>query len=219
MSWEADTESCRVTLWSLYEGRMLKGGTARVPFGEKWEPPILSRGPKLWNGYVSKGSDAWWEYGPGIAKESYKKAAQIAMARTREALKKPRPIDHSLKIECDSSVSIMRFPKAFWSIIEEKLVCVSNEKPERYVRRRLAREGSGLADREVKYVSLRRVEYKRGEGEREVDWSCRWLVDGHWRNQWHPSKKMHRQRFILPYVKGPEDKPLVLKDTLNLVVR
>jgi len=40
-----------------------------------------------------------------------------------------------------------------------------------------------------------------------VDWSCQWLVHGHWRNQFHPSDNSHAPVFIQSYVKGPEDKP------------
>jgi hypothetical protein len=40
-----------------------------------------------------------------------------------------------------------------------------------------------------------------------VDWSCQWLVQGHWRNQYHPSDQSHKPMFIQSYVKGPEDKP------------
>jgi len=32
-----------------------------------------------------------------------------------------------------------------------------------------------------------------------------------WRNQWYPSLSQHRQKWISPYVKGPEDKPLVVR--------
>jgi hypothetical protein len=41
-----------------------------------------------------------------------------------------------------------------------------------------------------------------------VEWSCRWVVSGHWREQYYPKTKEHRPLFVLPYVKGPQDKPL-----------
>ena len=50
----------------------------------------------------------------------------------------------------------------------------------------------------------------RREGE-PVNWTHRWLVDGFWRSQWFPSLGRHRQIWISPYVKGPEDLPLVIK--------
>jgi len=64
--------------------------------------------------------------------------------------------------------------------------------------------------REVKVVTLRRLETQPrppGPGE-PVDWSCRWIVDGHWRNQYHPSTGRHELTYINPFVKGPADKPL-----------
>lgn len=39
-----------------------------------------------------------------------------------------------------------------------------------------------------------------------VDWSCRWFVHHHWRNQWYPKEQIHRRVFIEDYVKGPDDK-------------
>lgn len=41
-----------------------------------------------------------------------------------------------------------------------------------------------------------------------VDWECRWLVRGHLRNQYYPSTDTHRLKYIHPYMKGPEDKPI-----------
>lgn len=51
------------------------------------------------------------------------------------------------------------------------------------------------------------------------DWRSRWLVSGHWRNQWYPSMQMHARKWIPPYVKGPEDKPFVRRDKVYAVVR
>jgi len=41
-----------------------------------------------------------------------------------------------------------------------------------------------------------------------VAWSWQWVVAGHWREQWCPARRCHQPRWILPYVKGPADKPL-----------
>ena len=61
----------------------------------------------------------------------------------------------------------------------------------------------------IRVVQLRKVEYpKREHGESEVEWSCRWAVSGHWRNQACGPKHGDRQlRYIMPFVKGPADKP------------
>ena len=68
----------------------------------------------------------------------------------------------------------------------------------------------------VKILKLRRYRHRmdhEGEGP-GVEYSHRFIVSGHWRNQPYGSKKdrYYRQIWISPYVKGPEDKPLVVKD-------
>ena len=73
----------------------------------------------------------------------------------------------------------------------------------------------------LRIVTLRRPKYKRtgatdGNGR---EYSHRWWVHGHWANLWHPSIQMNRQHWIEDYIKGPEDKPLVLKDSVYLVKR
>ena len=40
-----------------------------------------------------------------------------------------------------------------------------------------------------------------------VDWSCHWLVKGHWRRQWHPSLGEHRPIYIDAHLKGDFEKP------------
>ena len=62
----------------------------------------------------------------------------------------------------------------------------------------------------IQIVYLRRREQHptlRDGSSNPVDWSCQWLVQGHWRNQYHPSDQSHKPMFIQSYVKGPEDKP------------
>ena len=38
-----------------------------------------------------------------------------------------------------------------------------------------------------------------------------WMVCGHHRNQWYPSLKANKMIWISPYLKGPEDKPMIVK--------
>lgn len=75
----------------------------------------------------------------------------------------------------------------------------------------------------VTCASLRRHRYT-SEAEREAEareYSHRWIVRGHMRNQ--PIGPRHAEGgqkyervWIAPYVKGPEDKPLVLKDRVQV---
>lgn len=78
----------------------------------------------------------------------------------------------------------------------------------RHVRRQLQRiEHQPTAN--VVELRAREHHYTEREGEsRQRDWSVQWFVRGHWRNQWYPSLGTHQPKWIAPYVKGPEDKPV-----------
>lgn len=76
---------------------------------------------------------------------------------------------------------------------------------------------------DVTIVSLRRRHYVSDE-EREAEareYSHRWIVRGHMRNQAVGPRnaeggQRHERVYIAPYIKGPEDKPLVLKDRVQV---
>ena len=108
------------------------------------------------------------------------------------------------------TASVQNFLRAFWIITRQKIATVKVETADRATRRRLERKG--WPRREVSVVNLRRSERAAVDGgdesePRHVNWSHRWLVSGHWRRQWCPSIKDHRNIYINPYVKGPEDRP------------
>lgn len=75
----------------------------------------------------------------------------------------------------------------------------------------------------VTLVSLRRRRYASDE-EKEAEareYSHRWIVRGHMRNQPVGPRnadggQRHERVYIAPYIKGPEDKPLVLKDRVQV---
>ena len=116
-----------------------------------------------------------------------------------------------------------RFLAAFWTIVQQPLATTTRTKPDRAAMRRAERGGFLGAQDEIKVVTLRKLKNKSADdAEHEsipVDWTHRWLVDGHWRNQWVPSLNMHRQTYIAPYIKGPSDRPLVLKDKVYKFAR
>lgn len=111
---------------------------------------------------------------------------------------------------------IWRKAWAFILLVNQKLVRHMAERPSRAARRR-----SGLPpDETVIVVTLRRLKRQdEDEGQGDIEYSHRWLVQGHWRNQWYPSEQRHVPKFIATYVKGPEDKPLVIKDRIFRVSR
>ena len=53
-----------------------------------------------------------------------------------------------------------------------------------------------------------------------VEWSHRWMVRGHWRNQWYSKEQTHKIKFVKPHIKGPEGKPLLPpRDTIFRAIR
>lgn len=107
---------------------------------------------------------------------------------------------------------VARFLKALWTISQQtiaKTESVSDRASRRDGRRRgLPDEGS------VRVITLRHARRPVPEEQqvREVDWQRRWIVSGHWRNQYLPGSGTHRLQWIAPHLKGPADKPLVLRD-------
>lgn len=71
---------------------------------------------------------------------------------------------------------------------------------------------ANFPEKQVVVVTLRRPRAPDTDHEeRDVAWTHRWLVSGHWRNQWYATIGMHRQIWISPFVKGPEDMPLEVR--------
>lgn len=103
---------------------------------------------------------------------------------------------------------VFQYIAAAFALIEQRILTTTCERPDRGVRKRLAREGVTKAP-EILVIRLRRASQDapadRGE---PVEWSCRWIVRGHWRQQFYSSIGEYKPIYILPHVKGPDDKPL-----------
>lgn len=115
------------------------------------------------------------------------------------------------------TMALRKFILTFLRFIEEPWIDGRYITPERPAVRRARRAGMPP---EVRVVRLRRnADRPKGTGATPVLWSHRWIVEGHWRNQWYPSLKAHRPRWIPRHVKGPEDMPLLVKETVFQVDR
>lgn len=98
---------------------------------------------------------------------------------------------------------------ALCAFIQQRILVSPHRQIERHARRRLERVGVAH-EPVVRVIELRRAQTRseqRGESE-PVEWSHQWIVSGHWRQQWYPSLNAHQPRWVMPYVKGPENKPL-----------
>lgn len=105
---------------------------------------------------------------------------------------------------------------ALWLVSSQKGLTTSTF--ERVGRPELKRaRRAGLPTAPVRVLNLR----SSGGGESKggsVDWSHRWIVRGHWRQQpYGPGGELRRPRWIAPYVKGPEDKPLDTRPSVRVL--
>jgi hypothetical protein len=114
---------------------------------------------------------------------------------------------------------IRKLAFAFFAFIRQECVSIQTTPASRPIRRHLPK--AYTAEPVIKIIQLRRRSPATTSGTAEQrDYSCRWLVRGHWRNQFYPSSQSHRPRFIPAYVKGPDDKPLkATKSAIFAVVR
>ena len=108
--------------------------------------------------------------------------------------------------------TLLQFTQALWRIMGQEIAVHTRQQPERATRKRLQRAGLD-PERLITYVTLRRPRKAPGDDHvaKHVEWSHRWLVSGHWRNQWYASLGIHRQIWVNPYIKGPDDAPLEVR--------
>jgi hypothetical protein len=109
----------------------------------------------------------------------------------------------------DRYEAMFRYFACALSFINQSIFVTRHERATRATRKR-AEAVLSDSECEVRVVQLRkRANPGEQTGEaRSVEWSHQWVVSGHWRQQFYPSTGEHRPIFVLPYVKGPEDKPL-----------
>ena len=72
----------------------------------------------------------------------------------------------------------------------------------------------------LRIVSLRRerIDYVEPEVHSEREYSHRWVVRAHWRNQaYGPGRQDHKWVLVNAHVKGPDDKPLIVKQRAYLL--
>lgn len=111
---------------------------------------------------------------------------------------------------------------SLWHFMSERITKVRASRPQQ---KRYARAGRPPEDAQVKVVHLRPIDYQGNPVERglstdtSIEYSHRWTVKGHWRNQWYPSIQDHSRKWIHGYVKGPVGAPLIVKERVVSVDR
>lgn len=118
-----------------------------------------------------------------------------------------------------SSMAIERmFMAALWLISKQRIAIVTGTRPPRSERRRAERL---QLPSEILVVKLRRTAPRQSDGDepKHVEWSIRWIVSGHWRRLWSEKENKPKLVWVSSYIKGPEDRPLVVKKKVFGVVR
>lgn len=130
----------------------------------------------------------------------------------------PAMIDPTyVKIKDDTAqpfTNSSRYVLALCMLMNQTIVSTSAERPHARARARAKQRKVPISD--VTVITLRRTTTKSHDGNDDelnhVDWHHRWVVRGHWR--WQPvgpGRKQVKRVWVAGYVKGPEDKPLVVK--------
>lgn len=119
---------------------------------------------------------------------------------------------------------LRRYILALFLFMQQEIIAATHERPPRPARRRAERAGLTSPD-SIVVIHLRRMKHAskgtdEDEAERqEIEWTHRWIVRAHWRQI--IDKKTGRPRLVpvREHVKGPEDKPLVVKERIISVDR
>jgi hypothetical protein len=134
----------------------------------------------------------------------------------------------------ESSSEAIQWIAAFWRFVQEPWIEHRAIAPSNAARKRAVRDKRDPS--RVRVVRLRKEahEYERPGrkgGGSSIEWSHRWVVKPFWRDQHYPSMgpaklpsgernpDSHRPKYIPSFVKGPKDKPLIVKDVAYLVDR
>lgn len=117
--------------------------------------------------------------------------------------------------------SLSRTLMATLFLASQEITTEERQEVDRGARRRLERLGA--LPRPVRMMTLRRAQ-RPGRPETQSSEAARvyhhqWVVRGHWRNHWFPSRQDHKPLWIAPHLAGPEDAPLLGAERVNVLRR
>jgi hypothetical protein len=110
----------------------------------------------------------------------------------------------------------VKFLYAFWRLCAQE-IAAPERAPVNHSAQLLADRAGVPAD--VRIVKLRRTERKAPKQGGSREWHHRWPVRMRKVRQWYPSEQTHKVIYQGPYVKGPEDKPLIAGETTWGLIR
>jgi hypothetical protein len=129
----------------------------------------------------------------------------------------------------------LHYIHAVWLLLGTEIAAAGRGDVGRGTRRRVLKS---IRHDQVTVITLRRPVHDRDTpgGQRDIDWSCRWIVRGFWRHLGGYGTIGHRHEgqgngrghcqacggrvtWVRPYVKGPDDRPLKATQTLYRLSR
>jgi hypothetical protein len=153
-----------------------------------------------------------WEWGERLGSRAFSEMALASMKSYSMADDPETAIPQTVR---DANL-MEQFMLGLWEFMQEKLPSLAH--PDRAAWKRLVR--SGHPWNEVKVIELRAVETNpvRSEDPQDVMWTHRWKVRSHIR-RWVDKDGNERQTTVSAHIKGPENLPLIEKDSVFNVRR
>lgn len=112
---------------------------------------------------------------------------------------------------------VPRFLYAFWRLCQQRIAEAGHAQAGHSARVVADRAG---VPADVRVVRLRRTGQARDVGSRTArEWQHCWVVRMHKVRQWYPSLQQHKVIYRGPYIKGPDDKPLLAGEVVRALIR
>lgn len=97
-------------------------------------------------------------------------------------------------------------------LLDERVLSAEIAKPSRQLQRQNDRQGATQPRETITFLRLRQPSHRELAEEGVATATAfhhRWLVRGHIRNQWFPSRQCHELKWIASHIKGPDDAPFL----------
>lgn len=111
-----------------------------------------------------------------------------------------------------------RFLYAFWRLCDQRIAAITDAEIRHAARVTAQRAG---VSPDVRIVQLRSADNasQLPTDDTSSRWQHRWVVRMHKVRQWYPSEQRHKVIYRGPYLKGPDDKPLLGGETVRGLIR
>jgi hypothetical protein len=188
-----------------------EGGTAGYTYDTSYEGE-REAGVRFMQISWSFDDDDWSEEFPELRDELRASGENWGVAHATAIPLRYMSDEREMSGEGDRNASWLLFWRVMQKLMAEKIVQSEARVPGRPSRRDAKR--FEIPPSILRVIELRRKRSNKSEEERESggrNYTHRWIVRGHWRNQWYPSEGRHKQKYISEYVAGPDDLDLIVK--------